>query len=55
MRIRFSCFLIGLRVLVTARLAANGHFNHLQRLKSTGVETGRVKLDKTVRKKKHFL
>lgn len=54
MRIGFSCFLIGLRVLVTARLAANGHFNHLQRLKSTGVETGRVKLDKTV-KKKHFL
>ena len=34
-----------------SRLAANGHFNHLQRLKSTGVETGRVKLDKTVKKK----
>ena len=32
-------------------LSVNGHFYHLQRLKSTGVETGRLKIDKTVKEK----
>lgn len=33
-----------------SRLSANGHFYRLQSLKSTGVETGRIKVDKTVKK-----
>ena len=56
MRIRFSCFLIGLNVLDLGYQPMAIFFNHLQRLKSTGVETGRVKLDReTVKKKTFFL